>query len=168
MSDCQTTRHQIDLLAHSAGTGLALAVATRYPHRVRSMALVTPPVAWLTGTHHDGDSLVLDRTVPAVTEALRSLERDDPTTENAFREIFRRQAPATYAHWTHVEEAHATLGEVSLAPALAWFNDIPADATARIRAADSPRRSSSVAAATVSPASSHSWTMPRPSAHAYR
>lgn len=125
----------IDLLAHSAGTRLALAVATRYPGRVRSSALVTPPATWLTGTRHDGDSVVLDTADPAVAEALRSLKQDDPTTEDAFREAFRRQAPATYAHWTEIEQAHASLGAVSLASALAWFTDIPADAPARIRAA---------------------------------
>lgn len=130
---------RVDLLAHSAGTRLALAAATRYPHRVRSLALVTPPAAWLTGTRHDGDSIVLDNTAPAVAEALRSLEKDDPTTEDAFREAFQRQAPATYAHWTEIEQAHANLGAVSLASALAWFNDIPADATDRIRTATFPQ-----------------------------
>lgn len=100
---------------------------------------MTPPAAWLTGTHHDRDSIILDDTVPAVAEALRSLERDDLTTENAFREAFQRQAPATYAHWTCIEKAHATLGSVSLASALAWFNDIPADAGDRIRAAALPQ-----------------------------
>lgn len=132
-------RERVDLLAHSAGTRLALAVATRYPHRVRSMTLVTPPADWLTGTQHDGDSVVLDRCLPAVAEALDSLDRDDPTTERAFHEGFQRQAPATYAHWSHVEEAHAALGDVSLAAALAWFSDIPADATDRIRAAPLPQ-----------------------------
>ncbi len=130
---------KVDLLAHSAGTRLALAAATRYPHRVRSLTLVTPPATWLTGTPHDGDSVVLDRSLPVVAEALRSLEQDDPATEDAFREAFQRQAPATYAHWTEVEQAHAHLGAVSLASALAWFNDIPADATDRIRAATLPR-----------------------------
>ncbi|WP_363316493.1 alpha/beta hydrolase [uncultured Microbacterium sp.] len=130
---------RVDLLAHSAGTRLALAVATRYPHRVRSLALVTPPAAWLTETRHDGDSVVLDRSSPAVAEALRSLEQDDPSTEDAFRTAFLRQAPATYAHWTESEQAHANSGAVSRASALAWFNDIPADATDRIRATNSPQ-----------------------------
>ncbi|WP_308289698.1 alpha/beta hydrolase, partial [Microbacterium sp. BF1] len=38
----------IDLVAHSAGTRLALATATQFPDRVRSMALITPPATWLT------------------------------------------------------------------------------------------------------------------------
>lgn len=129
---------RVDLLAHSAGTRLALAVAARHPHRVGSMALVTPPAAWLTGTRHDGDSVLLDETVPAVSEALRSLDRDDPTTEDAFRATFLRQAPATYAQWTETARAHATLGPVSLGAARAWFHGIPADAVERIRAAALP------------------------------
>lgn len=128
---------KIDVLAHSEGTRLALSVATRYPNRVRSLTLVTPAAAWLTDARHDGDSVAVDN-MPAVTEALRSLERDDATTEDAFRESFQRQAPATYAHWTEVEQAHAVVGAVSRASALAWFRDIPADATDRIRATALP------------------------------
>lgn len=130
---------EIDLLAHSAGTRLALAVAARYPHRVRSLALVTPPATWLTGSLHDGDAVVLDRTARAVADALRSLEQDDPISETAFLDAFLRQAPATYAHWTDVEQAHANLGAISRAAALAWFNDIPADAPDRIRATALPQ-----------------------------
>lgn len=130
---------EVDLLAHSAGTRLALAVAVRYPDRVRSLALVTPPAAWLTGTRHDGDSIVLDSTDPAVADALRSLKRDAPTTEHAFRESFERQSPATYAHWTVAEQAHAKLGAISLAATLAWFSNIPSDVTDRIRATVLPQ-----------------------------
>jgi len=126
------------LIAHSAGTRLALAVATRHPHLVRSLTLVTPPASWLTGTAHDGASIALDRTDPAVAEALRALEQEDPATDDAFRQAFQRQAPATYAHWTEIERAHAQLGAVSLASAMAWFDGIPADAAERIRAAPIP------------------------------
>ena len=66
-----------DLLAHSAGTRLALATATRFPDRVRTMALVTPPARWLTGSAHDGEDLVLDRDDPVVAEAIRSLYEDE-------------------------------------------------------------------------------------------
>ena len=70
--------------------------------------------------------------------ALTSMAVDDPTTEQAFREMFLRQAPASYARWTDVEHAHSGVGAVSLAAAAAWFTDIPADAVARIRAATLP------------------------------
>lgn len=129
---------EVDLLAHSAGTRLALAVAARYPSRARSLALVTPPATWITGTPHDGDAIRIDRTDPAVAGALASLERDNPGTEEAFREAFQRQAPATYAHWSEAERSHAKVGAVSLASALAWFRDTPLDASSRIRAAALP------------------------------
>ena len=125
----------IDVLAHSAGTRLALAVAARYPERVRSLALVTPPATWLTGTPHDGQTIVIDRADPDVADALESLEQDHSDTETAFQATFQRQAPATYAHWTEAERAHATVGRVSLAAALAWFDGIPADVSERIREA---------------------------------
>lgn len=128
----------IDLLAHSAGTRLALAVAARDPHRVRSLALVTPPATWLSGTRHDAASVALDTTDPAVVAALRSLEQDEPTSEDEYLEAFQRQAPASYAHWTRVEQVHANVGAMSLASARAWFNDIPPDAADRIRASSLP------------------------------
>lgn len=127
----------VDLIAHSAGTRLALATAARFPERVRSIALITPPATWLSGTPSDVDSLAVARTEPAATAALTSMA-DDPTTEQAFQESFYRQAPATYARWTGVEQAHARIGAVSLAATAAWFTDIPPDAVARIRAATLP------------------------------
>ena len=131
-------RDAVDLIAHSAGTRLALAAATRHSHLVRSLTLVTPPASWLTGTPHDGASIALDRTDPAVAAALRALEQEDPATDDAFRQAFQRQAPATYAHWTEVERAHARVGAVSRAAALAWFDDIPDEAVELIRAAPIP------------------------------
>ncbi|TFW00198.1 alpha/beta fold hydrolase [Leifsonia flava] len=127
-----------DLVGHSAGTRLALSTAARFPERVRSLALVTPPATWLTGTTSDAESIAAERTEPAVLAAFAALEQDDPHTESQFVESFRRQAPACYARWTEVEWAHSRVGEVSLASARAWFNSIPADAPDRIRAMHSP------------------------------
>ena len=128
----------VNLVAHSAGTRLALATAVRFPERIRSLALVTPPASWLTGTPSDADALAAARTEPAVIDALASMRVDDATTEQAFRESFRRQAPAGYARWTDAEQAHSDVGAVSLAAASAWFTDIPPDAVERIRATDFP------------------------------
>jgi len=128
----------IDLVAHSAGTRLALATAARFPHRVRSLALVTPPASWLTGTPSDVATIAVGRTEPEVIAALAALEHDDPSTEAEYGESFLRQAPASYARWTDSERAHAQLGAVSLAAATAWFRDIPTDAPDRIRAMHSP------------------------------
>ena len=129
---------QVDLIAHSAGTRLALATAVRYPDRVASMALITPPASWLTDTPYDGAPIADIRTDAAFIDAMTSLEQDQPDTEEAFRKTFLRQAPATYAQWTAHEKAHAAVGAMSLAAAGAWFTDIPVDAAARIRSAELP------------------------------
>lgn len=128
----------VDIVGHSAGTRLSLAVATRFPGRVRSLALVTPPATWLTGTAHDGDDLVALRKDPQGLDGYRSVVNDDPQTQEAFEEVLHRQAPATYARWTPTEQAHASIGRMNLAAAEAWFRDIPADAVELIRAASLP------------------------------
>ncbi|QMU98607.1 alpha/beta hydrolase [Microbacterium esteraromaticum] len=129
----------VDLVAHSAGTRLALAAAARFPGRIRSMALVTPPASWLTGTPYDGDSLPVDRGDPAVAAAILSLSHEqEPTTEEGFRAAFLRQAPASYAHWTEKEQQHARVGSMSLAAASAWFDGIPDDAAQIILSATLP------------------------------
>lgn len=124
----------IDLVAHSAGTRLALATAAQFPDRVRSMALVTPPATWLTGTETDTDALAATYTAREAVDALAAMSTDNPATEAEFRESFLRQAPASYARWTSTEQTHAATGAVSLAAAMAWFTDIPDDAAAQIRA----------------------------------
>lgn len=125
----------IDLVAHSAGTRLALATATQFPDRVRSMALVTPPATWLTGSESDTDALAAAYAAPEALDALAAMSTDEPATEAEFRESFLRQAPAGYAHWTFTEQSHAAVGAVSLVAAMAWFTDIPDDAAAQIQAA---------------------------------
>lgn len=128
----------MDIVAHSAGTRLALATAARFPERVRSLALITPPASWLTGTPSDMDVLANRRSERAVHEALEAMKTDDPSSEPEFARSFRRQAPASYARWTSVEQAHAEVGDVSLAAALAWFDHIPADAAENIQAMAAP------------------------------
>lgn len=126
---------RLRLVAHSAGTRLALAVATRFPERVESMVLVTPPATWLSGTAYDGKELPADRHDPAVAAAITALEEPDAPTDAEFRAQFLRQAPASYAHWGETEQEHATIGTVGLAAAHAWFDGIPDDAVAQVRGA---------------------------------
>lgn len=122
-----------DVLAHSAGTRLALAVAAQHPNRVRSMALVTPPAAWLTSTAYDGASLAAKRTEPEVARAFASMEGPQPTDEGEFQKAIAAEAAGGYARWTEVEQRHSMIGAMSLAAASAWFTDIPADANQLIR-----------------------------------
>jgi pimeloyl-ACP methyl ester carboxylesterase len=129
---------QVSVVAHSAATRLALAVAARFPDRLQSLTLVTPPASWLSGTIEDAGAVELDREDPEVADALEALKLEDPDTDEAFVSLFRRQAPATYAHWTRREHAHAGLGVMNLAAASAWFTDIPVDVVSRIRGAVMP------------------------------
>ncbi|WP_298864716.1 alpha/beta hydrolase [uncultured Microbacterium sp.] len=129
---------RVRAVAHSAATRLALAMAVRFPDRVQSLALVTPPASWLTGTIEDAGVIELDRDDPEVADALEALELEDPDTDEAFVRLFRRQAAATYAHWTRRERAHARLGRMNLAAASAWFANIPVDVVSRIRVAVMP------------------------------
>jgi proline iminopeptidase len=43
----------IELLGHSAGTRVALSYAARYPSRLQSLCLVTPPAQWLVDVPDD-------------------------------------------------------------------------------------------------------------------
>jgi len=127
-----------DVLGHSAGTRLALAVAAQAPGRVRTLGLITPAAAWLTDAAHDGVAIAARRNDPAVDAALASLTGPDPTDEAEFQRRWEVEAPAGYGRWTDVERRHSAIGTMSLASASAWFQDIPADVNERILAAPLP------------------------------
>ncbi|KXZ57739.1 Alpha/beta hydrolase family protein [Microbacterium laevaniformans] len=80
----------VSVLAHSAGTRLALATATRYPGRVASLALITPPATWLSGSPSDAATIGAARTEPEVVSALAALGEDTATTDAGFAEQFQR------------------------------------------------------------------------------
>lgn len=126
------------VLAHSAGTRLALAVAAQHPGRVRSMALVTPSAAWLTGTAQDGPAIAARRSSPEVDAAMGSMRGRPPEDECAFQHALKLEAPAGYAQWTGREKQHSGVGAMSLVSATAWFADIPGDAVQRITGAPLP------------------------------
>lgn len=128
---------RFDVLAHSAGTRAALALTARFPGRARSLALITPAAAWLTGTPHDGDEVGARRGDPLIDAALASMEVE-PTDEAAFQRAWEIEAPAGYAAWGDAERRHATIGGMSFAAATAWFRDTPEDAVERILHAERP------------------------------
>lgn len=128
---------QPDVLAHSAGARLALAAAARFPGKLRSLTLITPAAAWLTGTAHDGATVADRRPEPEILDAVESMDRE-PQTEAEFQSAWTTQAPAGYAHWGATEKAHAEVGAMSFAAATAWFNDIPDDAATQVLEASIP------------------------------
>lgn len=134
----------VDVVAHSAGTRLALALLARHPARVRSLLLVTPSAAWLTGTPHDGDELLLARDDPDATAALDALLAPPPADQ---AELLRQRelvAAGSYSRWTDRERRHAPVGEQTLAAVNAWSQGVPDDAAAQVLAA--PRRPTLVVA----------------------
>jgi len=128
----------VDVIAHSAGTRLALATATQYPGLVRSMLLITPPATWLSMTEQDSAVIADSHSDPLIVEAFRSMAVDDPTSEEEFQESLRRHAPAGYAQWGDREKAHAKVGAMNWAASSAWFDNIPVDVVARISTAELP------------------------------
>ncbi|QAY74879.1 alpha/beta hydrolase [Agromyces protaetiae] len=127
-----------DLVAHSAGTRLALATVAQHPGRIRSLLLVTPPATWLTGAAYDGEELARRRAEPEVAAALASMLGEDPADEDEFQTSWRVEGPAGYAAWTAVERAHAEVGEMHLDASNAWFRDIPSDAAERVLHSELP------------------------------
>ncbi len=128
----------VDVVAHSAGTRLALALLARHPARVRSLLLVTPSASWLTGTPLDGDELLLARRDPDATAALDALLAPAPTHQAQFQRQRDLVAAGSYARWTDRERRHAAVGEQSLDAVRAWLQGVPDDAAAQVLAAPHP------------------------------
>ncbi len=124
-----------DVVAHSAGTRLALAAAARYPSRVRSLTLITPAATWLTTVEHDGAALGRARGDGAIDAAVLALGAEAAPGQVGFERRRAASDPAGYAHWGTRERAHATTGAWAWDAAAAWFRDIPDDAADRILAA---------------------------------
>jgi pimeloyl-ACP methyl ester carboxylesterase len=119
------TLQGLDLVAHSAGTRLAMAYAAQYPDNVSSMLLITPPSAHLTNTPSDGAEITAHRQgEPAFDKAVAAYSRR-PTTQSDFEAWQAETAPATYALWTEREQAHAQVGKTDLTTLNAFFSVSP-------------------------------------------
>lgn len=133
---------QVTLLAHSAGTRLAIGYAARNPRRVARMVLVTPPVGYLVDEPSDVEAMLERRRgEPAVDRAVAALRQGPPVDadDEAFNAWQVLAAPAGYAAWTSREQAHAGTGRWSLPAALAYFSvDPPADLPARLGGVPAP------------------------------
>ncbi|MET8854981.1 alpha/beta hydrolase [Streptomyces sp. NPDC004579] len=98
---------RMDLLAHSAGTNLAVLYAQRHPERVGRLALITPSVF----------ALGIEIT-PEVRRATALLREDEPWFPEAFAALeaivagqgdaaaFRAIAPFWYGRWDEAARAH--------------------------------------------------------------
>lgn len=141
----QLRRHlgleRLVVVAHSAGTRLAVAYAAQFPHRLAGMALITPPAGYLVDLPSDVDELVRRRHGDQVFEAAVVALRAGPDTadDDAFNAWHRRTAPTGYAAWGPRERAHARTGDWHLAAARAYFSvEPPPDLPARLGAVTAP------------------------------
>ena len=115
------------LVAHSAGTRLAIAYAAQFAHRVAALVLITPPAAYLVGETTDADSLIEKRRGEADFDAALVALRAGPQAsgDNAFNAWQHDSAAVGYATWGEVQRSHAKTGRWNLAAATAYFSVAP-------------------------------------------
>ena len=99
------------VLAHSAGTRVAIAYAAQHPDRVAGLLLLTPPAGYLVDEVSDVGALVDDRRGdPSFDAALVAFSAGpEGSTDGSFNAWQQLVAPMGYAAWTGVEQAHARL-----------------------------------------------------------
>lgn len=97
----------MDLLAHSAGTNLAVLYAARHPERVGKLALITPSVM-AVGVSVDGalrrEAALLRRDEPWFPTAFAALE--EIVAGRATADSFEAIAPFAYGRWDAAARAH--------------------------------------------------------------
>jgi pimeloyl-ACP methyl ester carboxylesterase len=128
--------HRCAVVAHSAGTRLAIAYAAQFPDRLAALLLITPPASYLVGVPSDVSTLAADRMAePAFAAAvLADDEGPDTSSDETFNAWQDAVAPLCYARWSDAAQAHARSGRYALAAAPAFLSgDPPADLAARLR-----------------------------------
>ena len=129
------------VVAHSAGTRLAIAHAARFPERLAALVLLTPPAEYLVDVPPDAPALLADRAgEPAVAAALAAMEEGpDLTDDGSFTAWRLRTAPLGYARWDATAQEHARAMSYSLAAARAFMSgQTPGDLRDRLRAVAAP------------------------------
>ncbi|HEX8972363.1 alpha/beta hydrolase [Oryzihumus sp.] len=115
---------QLDLLAHSAGTRVALAYAASYPQHVRRLCLVTPPPGDLVDVEDDSRAMVMARSdepwFPAFAEAVPALEA--ASTPQEHRALSHLIAPLAWGTWDERAQAHEAVGDWYLDAGGAFFS----------------------------------------------
>lgn len=102
----------IALLAHSAGTRVALSYAARYPERTERLCLVTPPATWLMPVADDSTAIIdAHRDEPWFAEFDQA--RTLATAARGARELAEllpALAPVAWARWDETARAHERVG----------------------------------------------------------
>jgi pimeloyl-ACP methyl ester carboxylesterase len=129
------------VLAHSAGTRLAIAYAAQFPDRLVGLALITPPASYLVDVPSDVPALKAARMAePPFAAAASALDAGpDTSSDETFNAWQQAIAPLCYAKWDETAQEHARTGQYALAAARAFLSgDAPPDLAGRLREVRAP------------------------------
>jgi len=129
------------LVAHSAGTRLAVAYAAQFPDRLAGLALITPPASYLVDVPSDAPALKAARMAePPFAAAVSAADAGpDTSSDQTFNAWQQAIAPLCYAAWDQTAQEHARVGWYALAAARAFLSDDPPpDLTGRLRGMRAP------------------------------
>lgn len=117
----------LDVLAHSAGTRVALAWAAGYPARVGRLCLVTPPAGWLVDVPSDTELLLEGRQDEAWYAAYRDVQPTlaSITDYENFLPFAHLTAPVAWAVWDDRARTHEELGGYDREARIAFFSADP-------------------------------------------
>jgi pimeloyl-ACP methyl ester carboxylesterase len=115
------------VVAHSAGTRLAIACAAQFPDRLSGLALITPPASWLVDVPSDVPVLRAARMAEPAFAAAVSADDAGPDTssDETFNAWQQAIGPLCYATWDQAAREHSRVGWYSLAAARAFLSDGP-------------------------------------------
>ncbi len=138
--DLEALREQLGvervvIVAHSAGTRLALAYASQYPGRIAGLVLVTPPADNLVDVAPDSAEIRARRAgEPGYARALEILLTGPRLTSDDEQTAWGRGSAAVgYASWGETERAHARLGSWSYRASVDFRSvDPPVDLATRL------------------------------------
>jgi len=126
---------QCAVVAHSAGTRLAVAYAAQFPGRLAGLALITPPASYLVDVPSDAPALKAARMAePPFAAAVSALDAGpDTSSDETFNAWQQAIAPLCYATWDETAQEHAHAGRYALAAARAFLSgDPPPDLAGRL------------------------------------
>jgi pimeloyl-ACP methyl ester carboxylesterase len=129
------------MVAHSAGTRLAVAYAAQFPDRLAGLALITPPASYLVDVPSDAPALKAARMAepPFATAAAAMDAGPDVSSDETFNAWQQAIAPLCYATWDETAREHARVGRYALAAAGAFRSGgPPPDLARRLRAVRAP------------------------------
>jgi pimeloyl-ACP methyl ester carboxylesterase len=129
------------VVAHSAGTRLAIAYAAQFPGRLAGLALITPPASYLVDVPSDAPALRAARmTEMPFAAAVTAMDAGpDTSSDETFNAWQQAIAPLCYANWNEIAREHARVGRYALAAARAFLSsDPPPDLAGRLREVNAP------------------------------